>query len=776
MGGRFFGREHKRLEDAALLSGRGTYLDDMSLPGQLWVTFVRSDEAHVDFDLDVSAALNVDGVVDVITAADLDEVPVVPVMVPDDGHLPCSEPVLAVGTARYVGQPLAAIVSESRYAGEDAIAEVVVETRRRPVVASIARAIEPNAPVLMDGVPGNIAGVFTHQVGDPASAFAAADVVVEGTFDSHRYSGLPLEPRGVIASLNRRGNTLTLWSSTQWPHTVRDALVKVLPFAEHQIRVVAPDVGGGFGVKQEVYPEEIALAILTMRLGRPVKWVETRSEHFVAANHAREQRLSVRVGARKDGTVIAMSAEIHSDQGAYVRSLGLLGPSLTPCELTGPYAIKNYEVTSYSVLTNKTPIGVYRGAGLPEAVFATERAMDRLAERLDIDPAEIRRRNLIGKDAFPYDTGLEQGGIPFLYESGDYGAVLDRVLEISDYEGWRARQSHARNEGRLIGVGVATFVMLGAFGPFESARVRMDTTGEVLVITGTSPHGQGTATAIAQIVADVLGIVPEQVTVRHGDTDLIPHGVGTFASRGGVLGGSAAHGAARLVSEKALAVAAQRLEASSGDLEVVEGGVAVVGAPDRFLAWADVAAAAQPGMPMPDGVEPVLEATHYFEAPLCTFSGGAHVAVVEISPRTGEIEILDYATVTDAGTIINPMIARAQIAGGLAQGLGGALLEELRYDAEGQLVTGSFADYLVPRATDMPDVKIEFIETPSPYNPLGAKGLGESGTVGAPAAICNAVEDAVRHLGIHVDGTPLTPDRIWEMIDDATSKEAASQS
>jgi aerobic carbon-monoxide dehydrogenase large subunit len=773
MGGRFFGREHKRLEDAALLSGRGTYLGDMSLPGQLWVSFVRSDEAHVDFELDVSAALKMDGVVDVMTARDLDEVPLVPLMVPYDGHRPCAEPVLAVETARYVGQPLAAIIAESPYVGEDAIAEVVVKTQRRPVVASISSAIEPDAPVVHDGVPGNVAGVFTHRVGDPETAFLEADVVVEGTFDSHRYSGLPLEPRGVIASLNRRGNTLTLWSSTQWPHTVRDALVKVLPLAEHQIRVVAPDVGGGFGVKQEVYPEEITLALLALRLGRPLKWVETRSEHFVSANHAREQRLTVRLGARADGTVLAMSAEIHSDQGAYVRSLGLLGPSLTPCELTGPYAIDNYEVTSYSVLTNKTPIGVYRGAGLPEAVFATERAMDRLAYRLDLDPAELRRRNLIDADSFPYDTGLEQGGIPFVYESGDYAAMLDRVLEISHYEEWRALQAEARAEGRLIGIGVATFVMLGAFGPFESARVRMDTTGEVLVVTGTSPHGQGTATAIAQIVADAFGIVPEAVTVRHGDTDLIPHGVGTFASRGGVLGGSAAHEAARLVVEKAIAVAAQRLEAGPGDVEVTEGGIAVVGAPDRFLPWTELAAAAQPGRSLPDGVEPVLEATHYFDAPLCTFSGGAHVAVVEIDPRTGQTSILDYSTVTDAGTIINPMIARAQICGGLAQGLGGALLEELRYDSEGQLLTGSFADYLVPRATDLPDVNVDFIETPSPYNPLGAKGLGESGTVGAPAAVCGAVEDALRHLGVQIDGTPLTPDRIWEKID-AASKDAVA--
>jgi carbon-monoxide dehydrogenase large subunit len=768
MGAKFFGREHQRLEDASLVAGVGTYLDDMVLPGQLFVKFVRSQDAHAEFELDVDEARSQPGVVDVVTAQDFTPIPAVPTVVPDDGHLPCNEPALATGTARYVGQPLAAIVARSPYLAEDAAAHIAVNVTRLPVVSGMESALDAAAPMLHANVPGNVVGVFKQQFGDADGALRDADVVVDGTFYSHRYNGQPLETRGIIASFSRAHKKLTIWTSSQWPHTVKDALVKVLPLAEHQIRVVCPDVGGGFGIKQEVYPEEIVMALLAIRTGKPLKWVETRSEHFVAANHSREQRLTIHVGAKKDGTIVAMKADIVSDQGAYVRSLGLLGPSLTPCELMGPYLVPAFEATSRSVVTNKTPIGVYRGAGLPEAVFGAERIMDRLAAELELDPMELRRRNLIKQDQFPYDTTLEQSGIPFIYDSGRYEELLERALELSSYHDWRDRQREARQDGRFVGVGVAMFVMLGAFGPFESARVRMDATGQVLVTTGTSPHGQGTATAIAQVVADVFGITPEQVTVRHGDTDLIPHGVGTFASRGGVLGGSAAHEAARLVSEKAILVAARELEANPDDLVVVDGGVAVVGAPERSLPWIELVRLTAPGMPLPDGVDPVLEVTHYFDAPLCTFSGGAHVVVVEVNPKTGEISILDYSAITDAGNIINPMIARAQIVGGLAQGIGGTLFEELRYDSEGQLVTGSFADYLIPRATDVPEAKIGFIETPSPYNPLGAKGLGESGTVGAPAALCNAVEDALRPFGIQVNATPLTPDRIWELIQDST--------
>jgi carbon-monoxide dehydrogenase large subunit len=764
VGAKFFGREQARLEDPAFLTGRGRYLEDLQLPGLLSVAFLRSQDAHAEFELDLSQALKQPGVVAIVTAMDLEPVPTVPTMIPHDALRPCNQPALASTVARYVGEPLAAVLAESRYQAEDALHEILVETRPLEPVVTVDQALAADAPTLIAGCSGNVAGAFGQRVGDVDGAFRDADVVMEGTFDSHRYSGQPLEPRGVMATFDHGSGVLTVWSSTQWPHTLKEALTRVLPLAEHRIRVVAPDVGGGFGVKQEVYPEELVLALLALRRRRPLKWVETRSEHFTSANHAREQRHRVRIAARADGTILGMRVEITSDMGAYVRSLGLLCPSLTAAELPGPYRVPNYEAQVRCVLTNKSPAGAYRGAGLPEAIFATERAMDRLARRIGLDPAELRRRNFVPPDEFPYDTGLDASQLRFVYDSGSYGAGLDRALELSGYRDWRRRQEQGRAEGRLIGVGLAAFVMLGGLGPHESARLRVDATGDVVLVTGASPHGQGTATALAQIVADELGVTPEQVTVRHGDTDLVPFGVGTYASRNAVVAGGAAYEAAVAVRTKALAVAAQALETEPEDLEVVAGGIAVAGAPRRFLPWDQLARMAEPGNRLPHGVEPVLEATRYFDAPLATFSSGVHVAVVEVDPRSGELRILDYTAVTDAGRVINPMIARGQLLGGLAQGIGGTVSEELRYGADGQLLTGSFMDYLVPRAPDMPAPKIAFVETPSPRNPLGVKGLGESGTVGVPAALCNALEDALQPLGVQVGATPLTPDRIWEWM------------
>lgn len=763
---KFFGHEQPRLEDHTFLTGRGRYLDDLRLPDQLAVAFLRSQDAHAEFELDVSEALKQPGVVAVVTAADLQPVPAIPTMIPHDALGPCNQPALATSVARYLGEPVAVVLAESRYEAEDALQAIVVDSRPLKPLLTMDQALTEDAPTLLRGCPGNLAGAFEQRVGDVDAAFREADVVVEGTFDSHRHAGQPMEPRGVMARFDAGTGVLTVWSSTQWPHTLKEALTKVLPLPENRIRVVAPDVGGGFGVKQDVYPEELVVALLALRHRRPLKWIETRSEHFTSANHAREQRHRVRIAAREDGTILGMRVEVTSDMGAYVRSLGLLCPSLTAAELPGPYRVANYQAAVRCVLTNKSPAGAYRGAGLPEAVFAMERAMDRLARRVGLDPAEVRRRNFIDPDQFPYDTGLNASQLRFVYDSGNYEAGLDLALELSGYERWRLRQADARAGGRLVGVGLAAFVMLGGLGPYESARLRVDATGNVVLVTGASPHGQGTATALAQIVADELGIRPEQVTVRHGDTDLVPFGIGTYASRNAVVAGGAAHEAAVAVRTKALAVAAEALEAAPEDLEVVDGGIAVAGMPRWLLPWDRLAHMAEPGNRLPPGVEPVLEATRYFDAPMATFSSGVHVAVVEVDPRSGDLEILDYTAVTDAGRIINPMIARGQLLGGLAQGIGGALLEELRYGPDGQLLTGSFMDYLVLRAPDMPALRLGFVETPSPLNPLGVKGLGEAGTVGVAAALCNALEDAVHPLDIQVDATPLTPDRIWAWLRD----------
>ena len=561
---------------------------------------------------------------------------------------------------------------------------------------------------------------------------------------------------------------LTLWSSTQWPHTLRESLSVLLDMPQQAIRVVAPDVGGGFGIKQDVYPEEVVLALLARRLGRPVKWVETRREHLLTAVHAREQWHDMQLAVRNDGTILAMRADVLSDQGAYTRSLGILCPSLTVAGLPGPYRFHNYACRVRVALTNKAPAAAYRGAGQPEAVFATERIVDRVAQELGLDPAEVRRKNFVRADEFPWDVGTQSAqDVPVIYDSGDYAAGLDRALEISQYARWRAKQAAERargDQGRLLGIGIGAYVMLTGLGPHESSLLRVDPSGAVALVTGASPHGQGTATALAQIVADELGIAPGSVSVSHGDTDAIAYGVGTYASRNAVVAGNAAFVAAREVKDKALALAAHLLETAPGDLEFANSGIQVRGAPARFVSLGQLASAAAPGQPLPRGMSPGLEATHYFLAPRATFASGVHVAVVEIDRETLEVNILDYAVVSDAGPLINPLIVEGQIVGGVAQGIGGALFEELAYDRDGNFISQTLLDYCMPSAGQIPPVRIAHLHTPSPLNPMGVKGLGEGGAMAPPAAIANAVEDALGHLGVQINATPITPTRLAGLL------------
>jgi carbon-monoxide dehydrogenase large subunit len=581
---------------------------------------------------------------------------------------------------------------------------------------------------------------------------------------------MPLETRGVAAVWDAGRQHLTLWSSTQWPHTLRESLAKLLDLPKQSIRVIAPDVGGGFGVKQDVYPEEIVLALLAQRLGRPVKWVETRREHLLTGVHAREQWHDMQLAVRNDGTILAMRADVLSDQGAYTRSLGILCPSLTVAGLPGPYRFHNYDCRVRVALTNKAPAAAYRGAGQPEAVFATERIVDRVAQELGLDPAEVRRKNFIRSDEFPWDVGTQSAqDVPVIYDSGDYEAGLDAALDLADYSGWRARQAEERargEHGRLLGIGLAAYVMLTGLGPHESSLLRVDPSGKVAVVTGASPHGQGTATALAQVVADELGIPPSDVTVSHGDTDAIPFGIGTYASRNAVVAGNAAYAAARQVKDKALALAAQLLEAAPEDLEfsTTSGSIVVRGAPDKRVTLGELAAAAAPGQPLPPGMTPGLEATHYFLAPKATFASGLHVAVVEIDRETFEVHVLNYAVVSDAGPLINPLIVEGQIAGGVAQGIGGALYEELAYDQQANFMSQSLLDYCMPSAAQIPSLRITHLHTPSPLNPLGVKGLGEGGAMAPPAAIANAVEDALAELGVRIDATPITPTRLAHLL------------
>jgi aerobic carbon-monoxide dehydrogenase large subunit len=764
---RLCGAPLRRLEDPRLLRGQATFVEDLRLPGVRHVAFVRSLHPHARFRLDSSAASGVPGVAAVFSAADFPDVGAIPTVVAHEALRPCAQPPLARDRVRYVGEPLAAVVASTRYLAEDGATAVRVDYDVLTPVADAEAALAPDAPRLHDGAPANVAADFTVRVGDVDAVFATAAVVVRGRYEVQRYTGMPLEARGVAADYDPGTGRLTVWSSTQWPHTLRDVLRDLLGLPEHRIRVIAPDVGGGFGVKQEIYPEEIVLALLARRLGTPVKWIETRREHVTTAAHAREQRHDVELAARRDGTIVGLRADVRADLGAYTRSLGVLCPSITAASLLGPYRIRDYACHVRCVLTCKAPAAAYRGAGQPEAVFALERAMDHLAQTLDMDPAELRRRNFIGRDEFPWDAGLASAQIPVIYDSGDYAAGLDAVLTLARYDVRRAEQAAERAKGargRLLGVGIACFVLLTGLGPYEGAVLRVDTGGQALLVTGAAPHGQGTATALAQIVADELGLRLHDVDVRSGDTAQIPFGVGTYASRNAVVAGNAALGAARAVAAKARRLAAHLLEADERDVELAGGAARVVGAPDRYVRLGALAAACAPGSPLPDGMDPGLEATHYFQAPRATFASGAHAAVVEVDRETGRIALLEYAVASDAGRLINPLIVEGQLHGGVAQGVGGALYEALVYDPHGQPQTQSWLEYAIPTAAQVPPVRIAHVETPSPLNALGVKGVGEAGSMAPPAAIAAAVEDALRPFGARVLATPLGSEDVHRLL------------
>jgi carbon-monoxide dehydrogenase large subunit len=766
---RFFGQPLKRLEDPRLLRGQATFLDDLRVPGARHVAFVRSIHPHAGFRVDAAAALALSGV-GVFTARDLSPasgVREIPAVMDHPALRPCRQPLLASDKVRYVGEPIVVVIAASRYVAEDAAAAVSVEYDPLDVVPGARAAVTPGTILLHDQLGSNVAADFTVRVGDADTAFREAEVVTRGRYYVHRYTGMPLETRGVAADYDAGAGHLTLWSSTQWPHTLRDVLRDVLGLAEHRIRVVAPDVGGGFGVKQEVYPEELVLALLAMRLRVPLKWIETRREHVTTAAHAREQFHDIELAARRDGTILAMRAEILADIGAYTRSLGVLCPSITAASLPGPYRFRNYTCRVRAALTCKAPAAAYRGAGQPEAVFATERAVDHLAQELGMDPAEVRRKNFIRRDEFPWEVGTASAQIPLIYDSGDYERTLDAALKLARYEERRTEQAVERakgENGRLLGIGIACYVLLTGLGPHEGAVLRVEATGTALLITGASPHGQGTVTTLAQVVADELGLRPHEIVVQHGDTAMIPFGVGTYASRNAVVAGNAALVAARTVVAKARRLAAHLLEVSDADLELADGVVRVVGTPDRQLSLGQLATACAPGSPLPAGMEPGLEATHYFLAPRATFASGVHVAVVNVERDTGLVEILDYAVVSDAGRLINPQIVEGQIHGGVAQGLGGALYEELVYDEHGQPRVQSLLEYAMPTAEQIPSMRLAHVVTPSPLNPLGVKGVGEGGALAPPAAVAAAVEDALRPSGARITDTPLRPEDMLRLM------------
>src|SRR5437867_3966650 len=773
MGERLFGASVRRREDARLVTGRGRYVADVALPGLLHVAVRRSPHAHARIvRIDAEAARRRPGVVRVLVPADVAALGRLPLLVPHSSLIaPACPEILPQEIVSYAGQPVALVVAESAVAAADALDALVVEYEPLPAVVAADDALKSDGPRVHPG--GNVAALYTQRVGDPAGALGGAHLVLRERFHLHRGAGMAIETRAIAARWDVDLGQVTVWSTTQAPQILRRLLARYLKLPEHAVRVVTQDIGGGFGPKAIVYSEDILIPLLARALGRPVRFIETRREHLLAVTQERDQWHDAELGLTREGTIVALRDSFVHDCGAFV-SWGIIVPIITSLSVPGPYRVPNYEVTLTAVYTNRVPVTPVRGAGRPQAVFVMERMLDLAAERLGIDRVLLRARNLIQPDEFPYDVGLiSRDNSPRRYDSGNYPECLRRVAEAVGADGFAAEREQARAAGRAIGLGFALFVEDTGLGPYEGVRVRVDPVGRVFVFSGTSSQGQAHETTLAQIVADELSLPLEQVTVIPGDTAGIPYGVGTFASRVGVLASTSAAHAAAEVRKKAIAVAADHLEVAPEDLALEDGRITVRGAPARGLTLGDVAGIAtapRPGYALPGAMDPGLEASGYVHVPQSTYSNGAHAAVVEVEAETGTVRILRYVAVDDCGTMINPLVVEGQIHGGIAHGIGNALHEEIVYEGTGQLVTGTLMDYALPRATDVPPLEVGHVVTPSPLNPLGVKGAGEGGTLPAPAAIANAVADALRPLGVAITEMPLTRERLWRRVRAAQSR------
>jgi carbon-monoxide dehydrogenase large subunit len=759
------GASMRRKEDPRLLTGRGKYAADFRLPGLLHAAVLRSPHPHARLGaIRAKAALALPGVVAVVSAEDLGAIGRIPVRLgPSPNIVACLQPPLARDKVRYVGEPVAVVIAESRYLAEDALDIIDVDYDPLPAVADVRHALERDAPALHEGIEGNVVDRMETRTGDAARALAGAAHRVRESFAVQRHTGVPMETRGLTAAYEPGANVLRLWGVAKVPHFNRRVLADLIGHPEHLIQFVEMEVGGGFGVRGEFYPEDLVIPWVAMRLGRPVQWIEDRREHLMAANHSRQQYHDIEIGFDSDGRILALVDRFTTDMGAYIRTHGVVVPELTAALLPGPYRIPNYTCQVRCVLTNKTPTGTYRGPGRYECTFVRERLLDIAARRVNIDPLDLRRRNFIGPDEMPYDVGGTSLNQRTVYDCGDYGSALDKALDAVGYASARVEQATARREGRAVGIGVGCLVEKAGLGPWEYARVEVDATGHVVVYSGIASVGQGIETTLAQVCADELNVPAESITVVHGDSARVPFGVGGFASRGASVALPAALEAARKVRAKMFLIAAGLLEAAPGDLVLAGAAVHVRGVPDRRVTFRELARAAVPG---PPGMEPGLYAAHFFEAPRMTYPYGTHAAVVEVDLETGFVNVLRYAIAYDIGKAVNPMIVDGQLVGALAQGLGGALLEELVYDGQGQLLTTTFVDYLMPTAMEMPaSTTVRILEeTPTPLNPLGVKGAGEGGSSGAGAAIANAVADALAPLGVSITALPLSPDRLLSLI------------
>ncbi len=755
-----------RKEDPNLLTGRGQFVDDIQLTGTTHMAFVRSTEAHALIKgIDVSAALECEGVIGAWTAADL-ELPPLP------GVPGLERPALAIDKVRFVGEAVAVIVAESKYAAADGTELVIVDYEPLGAVTSIEEATAEDAPLLYEELGSNtVAEVPTED--DHQAIFDAAPHTETIKLVNNRCTAAPIETNACLADYGPAG--LTIWASFQAPHHLRNRISAWLDIPQDQCRVITPDVGGGFGQKINFTPEFFVAPVLSKILNRPVKYSQTRSEAMTSMYHGRAQEQEVSVAFDNEGKIQALKVFASQDMGGYADGTGMGMPVLTTAMSAGCYVIPNVSIAWRNVLTNTTPIAAYRGAGRPEATYLIERAMDHIAYKLDMDPTEVRRRNYIPKDSFPYPTHSELA----VYDSGNFEGALDELLNIMDYESLREEQAANRENSQkpLLGIGFSSWLEIAGFGPpgslegfghlgsWESVQIRIQPDGSAIIYTGASPHGQGTVTTFAQIASEYLGIDYEKISVRHGDTATIPQGIGTMGSRQVAVGGEGVKNASLKIVENAKSIAAHKLEANPEDIEVADGSLFVKGTPSKNLTWAEVATFSFQRLELPETMDPgSLDTTILQEVPNFSFPSGAYACVIEIDRQTGDARIRDMYLVDDCGTVINPLLAEGQVHGGVAQGIAQALYEEFSYDENGQPTTATFIDYLMPGAPDLPSYISGRINTPNPNNSLGAKGIGESGSVGTPPAVMNAVVDAVRHLGVtHID-MPATPQKLWEIL------------
>lgn len=753
-----FGARVRRREDPRLITGSATYLDDVLLAGVCPIAFVRSYLAHAAIrSVDGSGARAADGVIAVLTSEDLAGKSF-PQSGPKGAKLP-ERLMLNSKNVCFAGDLIAAVVADTDAQARDAAELVEVELDALPAVTDPVAA-SGDGPVIHEHIGTNVADRSTRIWGDVEGAFADPAHLVRLRLRNQRVAGIPIEPRGVIAAPNAWEPSITVWSATQVPHSLRDELAEFLDLPQTSVRVIAPEVGGGFGSKLSIYPEELLVPWIAMRLGRPMKWVEERSEHMQATTHGRDQIQEAELALNADGTIRGLRVKLIGDLGAYPMGAGL--PRLTRRILNGCYHIPALAVDIVSVYTNKTPIAAYRGAGRPEAIYLIERVIDAAARQLHLDPVEIRRRNFMPPFDTPTTTIAGEN-----YDSGNYQGAMDRAIQVAGYSQLRAEQAEARKAGRLMGIGVASYVEMAGFGPegdlFESATVRANNDGTVTVVTGTSPHGQGHETAWAQLVSGELGVPLDRIVVRHGDTAAVSVGTGTFGSRSAAVGGAAVQLAVIDVREKARQIAGHLLEAAPADIVVADGHWQVRGVPGSGVTFTEIARAAY-GDGRPKELEAGLEATRYFQPPGLVFPFGCHIAVVDIDPETGSVALGRYVSVDDCGRVLNPLLVEGQVHGGLAQGIAQALYEEVAYDEDGSLLTGNLTTYMLPTAPDLPSFTLDRTVTPSPVNPLGVKGIGEAATIGSTPAVVNAVIDALAPLGVTTIDPPCTPEKVWLAI------------